>query len=107
MVFQKWKLGNSNETFEFKNKFIWNPPKWAVALELFLSQAVKDISVKDVSILPGKTTNYNLSKYGYLTMFILQNSKSVDIKPASKKYAEVLWARTDYLKKAETQLSDE
>lgn len=40
-------------------------------------------------------------------MFILQNSKSVDIKPASKKYAVVLWARTDYLKKTEAQLSDE
>lgn len=44
---------------------------------------------------------------GYFTMFILQNSKSVDIKPASKKYAVVLWARTDYLKKTEAQLSDE
>lgn len=66
MVFQKWKLGNSNETFEFKNKLILNPPKWAIALELFLSQAVTDISVKDVSILQGKTTNYNLSEYGVL-----------------------------------------
>ena len=38
----KWCFGNeshknSNETFEFNSRFIWNPPKGAVALELFLN----------------------------------------------------------------------
>ena len=69
---------------------------------MFLSQTEKDI----LSILPGKATNYNLSKEEYLTMHSLQNDRSAVIKPADKGFAVVVWERNDYLKEAERQLSD-
>ena len=37
----------------------------------------------------------------------LQNDRSVVIKPADKGSAVVVWDRTDYLKEAERQLSDD
>ena len=49
---------NLSETSKFKSKSTWNPPKGAPALEMFLSQTEKDILL----VLPGKATNYNLSK---------------------------------------------
>ena len=101
--FRNERQENVSETSEFKSKSTWNPPKGAPALELFLSQTEKDI----LSILPGKATNYNLSKEEYLTMRSLQNDRSVVIKPADKGSAVVVWDRNDYLKEAERQLSDE
>ena len=94
---------NISATSKFKSKSTWNPPKGAPALELFLNQTEKDI----LSILPGKATNYNLSKEEYLAMSSLQNDRSVVIKPADKGSAVVVWNRTDYLKEAERQLGDE
>ena len=41
--FRNERRGNVSETFEFKSKYTWNPPKGAKALELFLSQTEKDI----------------------------------------------------------------
>ena len=58
-------------------------------------------------MLPGKATNYNLSKEKYLTMRCLQNDKSFIIKQADKGSAVIVWDRTDFLKKAERQLSHE
>ena len=72
-------------------------------LHLFLGLTENDI----LSILPGKTTNHNMSKKEYLTMRSMQNDRSVAIKPASKEFAVVVWDRIDYLKEAERQLSDE
>ena len=65
---------------EFKSKPTGNPPKGAPALELFLSQTEKDI----FSTMPGKATNYNLSKEEHPAMRSLQNDRSVVIKPAEK-----------------------
>ena len=87
----------------FESKSTWNPPKGAPALELFLSQTEKDM----LSILPGKATNYNLSKEEYLTMCSLQNDRSGFLKPAEKGSVVVIWDRNDYLKEAERQLCDE
>ena len=101
--FRNERQENVSEISEFKNKSTWNPPKGAPALELFLSQTEKDI----LSILPGKATNYNLSKEEYLTMRSLQNDRSVVIKPADKGSTVVVWDRSDYLKEAERQMSDE
>ena len=100
--FRNEKQENVSETSEFKSKSTWNPPKGAPALELFLSQT-EDI----LSILPGKVTNYNLSKEEYLTMRSLQNDRSVVIKPVDKGSTVVVWDRTDYFKEAERQVSDE
>ena len=100
--FRNERQGNVSQTSKFKSKSTWNPPKGAPALEMFLSQTEKDI----LSILPGKATNYNLSKEEYLTMHSLQNDRSAVIKPADKGFAVVVWERNDYLKEAERQLSD-
>ena len=101
--FRNENKSNSGEISEFKTKSTWNPPKGAPALELFLSWTEKDL----FSLLPGKATNYNMSKEEYLTMRSLQNDRSVVIKPADKGSAVVVWDRADYLKEAQKQLSDE
>ena len=100
--FRNERQENVSETFEFKSKPTWNPPRAVPAIELFLSQTEKDIS----SILPGKATNYNLSKEEYLTIRSLQNDRSVAITPPDR-YVVVVWDKTDYLKEAGGQLSDE
>ena len=56
--FRNERREDVSKTSELKSKSTWNPPKGARALEVFLSQKEKDI----LSILPGKATNYNLSK---------------------------------------------
>ena len=71
---------NTSETSELKSKSTCNSPKGAPALELFLSQAEKDI----LSGLQGIVTNYNLSKEEYFTKRSLQNDSSVVIEPADK-----------------------
>ena len=48
------------------------------------------LRVSPLGILPGKATNYNLSKEEYLTMCSLQNDRSVVIKPTDKGYAVVV-----------------
>ena len=65
----KWFFINERQekvskTSVCNSKSTWNPPKGEPALDLFLSHTEKDI----LSILPGKATNYNLSKEEYLTM---------------------------------------
>ena len=99
--FRNERQENFSKTSQFNRKSTWNPPKRAPGLELFLSQTEKDI----LSVLPAKTTNYNLSKEQYLTMRNLQNLQSVVIKPAEKGSAVVVWDKTDYLKEAERQLT--
>lgn len=56
--------------------------KWSLpALELFLSKVNKDIFL----ILFAHPNKFNLNKNEYLTMRILQNDRSVIIKPPDKK----------------------
>ena len=59
------------------------------------------------STLLGKTINYELSKEEYLTMRSLQNDRSVVIKLLDKEFAVEVWDRTDCLKEAVKQVSDE
>ena len=73
--FRNERQENVSETFEFKSKPTWNPPRAVPAIELFLRQTEKNIS----SILPGKATNYNLSKEEYLTIRSLQNDRNVSL----------------------------
>ena len=49
---------NFSETPAFRTKSTWNPPQGHPALEMFLSQMEADV----FSLLPGNTTQYNLSK---------------------------------------------
>ena len=85
--FRNERQENVSEISEFKNKSTWNPPKGAPALELFLSQTEKDI----LSTLPGKPTNYNLSKEKYLTKHSPPNDRSVVTKPSDKGSALLLF----------------
>ena len=101
--FRNERQENVSKTSKFKSKSTWNPLKRAPALELSLSQADEDI----LSILPGKATNYNLSKEEYLIMRSQQNDRGVVIKPAGKWSAVVVLDRTDYLTEADRQLNNE
>ena len=76
--FRNERQENVSETYKFKSKSTWNPPKRAPALELFLSQTEKDL----LPILSGKATNYNLSKEENLKIRSLQNDRGVVLKPA-------------------------
>ena len=58
------------------------------------------------SLLPGNTTQYNLSKEEWLAMRGLAEDRSIVIKPADKGSCVVVWDRTDYLLEAEKHLSD-
>ena len=49
------------------------------------------------SLLPGNTTQCNLSKEEWLAMTGLAEDRSILIKPADKGSYVVVWDRTDYL----------
>ena len=103
----KWHFRNDisenfSETPAFRTKSTWNPPQGHPALEMFLSQMEADV----FSLLPGNTTQYNLSKEEWLAMRRLAEDRSIVIKPADKGSCVVVWDRTDYLLEAEKHLSD-
>ena len=58
------------------------------------------------SLLPGNTTQHNLSKEEWLAMRELAEDRSIVMKPADKGSCVVVWDRADYLLKAEKYLSD-
>ena len=58
------------------------------------------------SLLPGNTTQYNLSKEEWLAKRGLAEDRSIVIKPVDKGSCVVVWDRTDYLLEAEKRLSD-
>ena len=58
------------------------------------------------SLLLDNTTQYNLSREGWLAMRGLAEDHSIVTKPANNGPCVVLWDRTDYLLEAEKQLSD-
>ena len=58
------------------------------------------------SLLPGNTTQYNLSKEEWLALIGLAEDRSIVIKPADKGSYVFVWERTDYLLEAEKYLSD-
>ena len=69
---------------------------------MFLSQMEADV----FSLLPGNTTQYNLSKEEWLAMRELAEDRSIVIKPADNCSCMVVWDRIDYLLKAEKHLSN-
>ena len=58
------------------------------------------------SLLPGNTTQYNLSKEEWLAMRELAEDRSIVMKPADKGSCVVVWDKADYLLEAEKHLSD-
>ena len=90
---------NFSETPAFHTKSTWNPPQGHLALEMFLSQMEAD----GFSLLPGNTTQYNLSKEEWLAMRGLAEDCSIVIKPADMGSCVVIWDRTDYLLEAEKE----
>ena len=86
----------------FRTKSTWNPLQGHPALEMFLSQMESDV----FQLLPGNTTQYNLSKEEWLAKRGLAEDRSIVIKPVDKGSCVVVWDRTDYLLEAEKRLSD-
>ena len=65
----------------------WSPPKGHPALEMFLSQMDGEI----FSLLPGKSTSYNLTKEEWKAMRRLAEDRRIVIKPADKGSSVVVW----------------
>ena len=83
-----------------------NPPNF-LHLSPKLHRILKSKVKEDIfSILPEHHQKFNSNKEEYLTMWSLQNDRSVIIKPAVKGSSVVVWDRNDYLKGAERQISD-
>ena len=80
----------------------WSPPKGHPALEMFLSQMEGEI----FSLLPGKSTSYNLTKEEWKAMKGLAEDRRIVIKPADKGSCVVVWDKLDYLAEAENHLKD-
>ena len=69
---------------------------------MFLSQMDGEI----FSLLPGKSTSYNLTKEEWKAMRRLAKDRRIVIKPADKGSSVVVWDKLDYLAEAESHLKD-
>ena len=101
----KWFYRNEEDDFSmnpFRKKSNFNP-KQDVAIEIYLSvieQQIMDIQEEGQNFS-------NLSKDEQLALKSLQNDKTIIIKSADKGSGVVVWDREDYLKEANSQLSDQ
>ena len=69
---------------------------------MFVSQMEGEI----FSLLPGKSTSYNLTKEKWKSMTGLAEDRSIVIKPADKGPCVVVYNKLDYLAEAENHLKD-
>ena len=101
----KWFFRDVDEEFSvnpFKKKSKFNP-KDDLAFEFYLSYITEEI----LGIEEEGSNFRNLTKEEREALKILQNDTSIIIKSADKGSGVVVWDREDYLKEAESQLSDE
>ena len=101
----KWHFRDVEENFStnpFRHKSTFNPKDNDAAIEIFCStieQQIMDIREEG--------DNYrNLTKEEQEALKSLQNDTEIIIKSADKGSAVVVWGREDYLKEADSQLSD-
>ena len=94
-----------SEVPAFRKKSKWQPPEkdWSPYVEVFLSELEKEL----FSIEPSGRNHPNLSPEEREALKLLENDKSIVIKPADKGSAVVVWDRGDYLLEAYNQLSEE
>ena len=96
------KDGNTFTPDPFRRKKNYNPPKNDAAIELYLSRLEEEIL--DINT---RLKFHNISKEERQAISSLKNDTSIIIKEADKGSGIVIWDREDYLKEAESQLSDE
>ena len=99
-----WHFRNEENSVTFnsfrpKSKF--NPKEKDVAIEMYLSRLEEEILAIDT-----KLTYSNITKAEREALKNLQKDTSIVIKGADKGSAVVVWDREDYLREAESQLSD-
>ena len=86
----------------FRKKSTFNPRNIDAQIELYLSQIEGEI----MQISEAGSNFSNLSAQEQQALRDLQNDSSIVIKGADKGSAIVVWDREDYLKEADSQLSD-
>ena len=98
-----WYFRNNHREFDvnqFKKKFKFNPKEDA-AIEMYLSRLEEEILSLDEKI-----SYSNLTKGERNALYLLRDDPSIIIKETDKGSAVVVWDREDYLKEANSQLSD-
>ena len=86
----------------FKSKSKFDPKGKDAAIEIYLSRLEEEIL--DINT---KIKYHNVTREERKAIESLRNDKSIIIKEADKGSGIVIWDREDYLKEAESQLSDE
>ena len=98
-----WHFRNDHREFDvnpFKKKSKFNP-KGDAAIEMYLSRLEEEILSLDEKI-----SYSNLTKGERNALYLLRDYPSIIIKEADKGSAVVAWDREDYLREANSQLSD-
>ena len=92
-----------SENPAFRIKLNWSPSIVYPALEILLSQMEEEI----FSLLPCKSTSYNLTNEEWKAMRGLAEDRSIVIKPAHKGFWVVVWDRLDYFAEAKNYHKDD
>ena len=98
-----WHFRNDHREFDvnpFKKKSKFNL-KGDAAIEMYLSHLEEEIFSLD-----GKISYSNLTKGERNALYLLRDDPSIIIKETDKGSAVVEWDREDYLREANSQLSD-
>ena len=98
-----WHFRNDHREFDvnpFKKKSKFNP-KGDAAIEMYMRRLEEEILSLD-----GKISYSNLTKGEGNALYLLRDDPSIIIKEADKGSAVVVWDREDYLREANSQLSD-
>ena len=98
-----WHFRNDHREFDvnpFKKKSKFNRKRDA-ALEMYLSRLEEEILSLD-----GEISYSNLTKGERNALYLLRDDPSIIIKEADKGSVVVVWEREDYLREANSQLSD-
>ena len=98
-----WHFRNDHREFDvnlFKKKSKFNPIGDA-AIEMYLSHLEEEILSQDEKI-----SYSNLTKGKINALYLLREDPSININEADKGSAMVVWDREDYLRKANSQLSN-
>lgn len=95
------KTQGSKEILTLQSESAWSPSKGSPPLELFLNKTEQN----HISVLPGKTKQFNLTRKEYLSMRNLQGDITFVIKSTDKGSAVVTWDPNHYLKEAQNSFA--
>ena len=95
------KTQGSKEILTLQSESTWSPSKGSPPLELFLNKTEQN----HISVLPGKTKQFNLTRKEYLSMRNLQGDITFVIKSTDKGSAVVTWDPNHYLKEAQNSFA--